>query len=634
MKKSLSENITLDIDAADGGTEIFVVDSELKRIGSAIGCLKIGVQPGIYKIRFRSGSTQQDRLVEIVQGQKYCHVTGDKLPFQSAAPILATRTSHEYHSKPAARLSRQVMATFGFGARLFVFLREQDPKESDDFEPSAVSLHDLKGDLIANLSDGVMDPKALYAGLNLELNPGNYRVRVDTSSLGSYEIFVVLVHNWQTQVFLTRERFYSEGQHVRFPSLRQATILMARSTRGFDPGWDDDRLTELARIGLNASRDVISREDMSLLLSEKFEDPMLGLYAAHLLLARRRPPRQLIKTVCGNLARLLGRNHPDLLALCLRYGPIAPGAARRNDRPPMLSRSWELVVSASRRRAGIVPAKSMAGRIASNVLPSETWLIHRVSKGQPVKFEDTSLASARREVDALLKRGRDAIQASLEMARFGQLELSVLEHGVLEVVANSLDENPQQAASRVRRAINKLKAPSFSLAQSIQSLVHKLEETESNLSSSSTSLAKLPTEEQAATIVEMASRRYVRKNQPNQLADLEKYLQLADFVTFFRDSLRSAAPLFAFSFSHDSNSTVSCAVVPATIIGILRVVRKKKRGLVDEAGLYRAVLSLSEREKRATVRKLVSGKGQEKQVVALILDDVVAVCVGILSGIQ
>jgi hypothetical protein len=124
------------------------------------------------------------------------------------------------------------------------------------------------------------------------------------------------------------------------------------------------------------------------MLAGKFENPILGLYGAALLLAAReydegenaaarqvkeRRPRtmklarddygwalepRLFEAVIANLRKLLGTNHPDVeaLSLCSIDPNLHPGGPFRI--PPMLRRSWSILVRASNRKPDLLPIET------------------------------------------------------------------------------------------------------------------------------------------------------------------------------------------------------------------------------------------------------------------------------------
>ena len=220
MAKSSSKSATLDIRAADQGTEIFVIDSSLKRIGKGLGHLEASVEPGVYKVRFRSGASIQDKLVEAVASDEPVPIQGEPVHFASAVPLEATRTTHEYHQGPAGVQSQELHRRIGSQGRLFLFVREVE--EDQAWQLPGVSVHRLDKTGIASLDDGEENPDERWAALSIELDPGTYGIRVDSKHLGQYEIFVTVSKFWQTQVFLTMEDFWRGGSSVRLPSLRTA----------------------------------------------------------------------------------------------------------------------------------------------------------------------------------------------------------------------------------------------------------------------------------------------------------------------------------------------------------------------------------------------------------------------------
>lgn len=132
---------------------------------------------------------------------------------------------------------------------------------------------------------------------------------------------MVVSEGWQTQVFLFR-RTFGKGEESRRPDLSEASVLMGRTGSGFYPDRDDERWTELARLALAGNRKAMpSRDDLREMLVHKFEDPMLGIYAAHLLLREPEIRVDLLEIVLGNLFSMLGE-HPDVQALRLKLDEL------------------------------------------------------------------------------------------------------------------------------------------------------------------------------------------------------------------------------------------------------------------------------------------------------------------------
>ncbi len=202
------------------------------------------------------------------------------------------------------------------------------------------------------------------------MNPGLYRLRLSLPSGACQEHTLVACAGWQTQVFLLQR----DHEGARLADLPKASVLMALG-KGFQTGDAGLRQAELARLGLMNERKVLS-SDVREMLEGKFANPMLGIYGAHLLLLENSPDLRLVRIVVNNLRSLLGDSHPDVeaLALAVNGSPASSFAV-----PPMLRRSWKLVVDATLERPDLVPADSVAARAAQNVCSEEPWFVWTTS---------------------------------------------------------------------------------------------------------------------------------------------------------------------------------------------------------------------------------------------------------------
>lgn len=485
MSKSPSEHkVRLEVRAGNPATEIFVSDSSFRRIGKGVDSLDLEVPPGYYKVRYRIGTSQRDELIEVPASDEPVRIEGKPVAYESAAPFAPTSAPVAGDARVAAEISKRVHRGFGAGSRLMVFARDLDRRGPSPGE--GLSLLALDGERLADLSDGDQSEDGSCGGLSVELSPGTYRLRVDTSPLGVYEMFLVASPGWQTQVFLLADDFPAGGDRVRRASLRSASVLMARPERGFDPAADDLRLADLARIALRAGRDIASRSDHEAMQYGKFEDPMLGIYAAHLLLLAPRPDHGLIDVIAGNLEGIVG-SHADVEVLQLRSGGTGSEEELQLETPPMLKSSWDLLVRASRRRISLVPPGSFNDRIGDNVVSSNPWLLHRVEEREVRReVEDVPFAQGRRLLERLASRGEsgEVLERARTLTREGGL--SMLEQGLLKAALpmGMAEESESQAESypgrsslarqTVSRVIRSVDAPATTIARSAQSLLEKL----------------------------------------------------------------------------------------------------------------------------------------------------------------
>lgn len=382
--------------AGDIASEIFVIDSQFRRVASGVGRLETPLPPGIYKVKVRTGRNSQEKYLEVLEGKPPDPMVFEPASFASPAPLNQTAKTHEYHV--AARgPSRNPPRDIGKGTGGSLFILARDWSGKDDIRLRNPSLahpaHGLKvrnadGSLLADLQSLSQDnlkearrdarkPKAdrekidPWAACHVALEPKPYLLSLETPS-GHLEQTVVVSSGWQTQVYLTQSA-YIPGHDDLLPDLPRASIQMTRP--GAAPPDDDSqkRLVELARLGLTDRRDVVSDALLNEILFGKFENPMLGILGAHILLRRKKPDLKSLRTIVKNLRNLLGKGtHPDVEALALR---LDGRSAYEFSVPPMLRRSWKILIPRTVSRPELIPSESLAARVAHLMWAGEPWLL-------------------------------------------------------------------------------------------------------------------------------------------------------------------------------------------------------------------------------------------------------------------
>jgi hypothetical protein len=379
--------------SADPGTEVFVIDHAFRPRARGLGGVKADVRPGLYKIKYKTGSLIREEHQVVPPGPSPVRVVAPPMPFTSVVPLRGTGKSYEAHEVAAQNLSREVHLRRGQGSELFVFVRRwssTDPPrlEDQDAPPNpaqGLSLHHLSGDLVADLEQvagGGTGPLA-YAGCTVALDPAAYRLRLQSPNWGALEQIVVASRGWQTQLFLPA---LAQGNRDVPADLPRTAMLHAPLGRGFVPAGDDLYLTELARIALANQRTALTPQDLTRMLDGKFENPMLGIYGAHALLMADDPDRELLLQAVDNLTKLLG-DHPDVAALRLAAGDDL--RRRTFPTPPMLLSSWRVVLKAAIEAPAMVPARSLAARVSPHLWGSGPWLIWQ---GDALEEEEEEVA--------------------------------------------------------------------------------------------------------------------------------------------------------------------------------------------------------------------------------------------------
>lgn len=370
---------TLRIETGNAASEIVVLDPRLQVAARGIGTLVTQQVPGVYKVRVRLGRDATDKLI-FLNGDTTEQIAPPA--FASPAPLGATTLTHEYHVAAAEKYSRQPMVTVGTGASIFVLVRYFTPTgrtpRLQNNPADGLTLRDLVDSQLVDLATSSVTgpPPDAWAACHVQVAPGAYVLQCETPQ-GPIARTIIASANWQTQVFLIRSQPASPAPTEDAPTMgifETGTVLMSQN--GFDANSEDLRLTELARIALVDERPILGGILRDLLTS-KFTNPMQGILGAHLmLLARERAavvPRRaegttltaipdpeapfdqgLFDMVVSNLRSLVGPGHPDVEALSLQCGDPTKRTTQVFVVPPMLRRSWSLIVGASNDRPYIL----------------------------------------------------------------------------------------------------------------------------------------------------------------------------------------------------------------------------------------------------------------------------------------
>lgn len=388
--------------AEDETTEIFVVAADFALRGRGARHLEQDLTPGIYKVRAVSGRREWQRVV-VLRDDTVIHVP--KIEFGSAAPLASTNRTHETHmaaaeqaippeqtEAPAApagamHLGRSSQPThdgsFVFMARWWTPWQDIGPKNLENPAKGA-TLGTGGGQrlLTLGLSDDIgnqtrptdagphIAPEATwfsgdlsqdrFSGVSLRAEPGSYTLGLSDGD-GKTEQIVTILPGWRTHVFALYEPPVDDA--LEKGTKKRLVDVSVHITRGSLSMHDESaRLTDAARFALADERSTATSELLKF-VSGKFENPMLGLYGAHLLLLLKekrsaasiaRPvefDEALFQEVLENTAKIFGDQHPDIVAM----RGVSPDSKPLRS-PPMLSRSWSQLLAKSTKEPNLVPA--------------------------------------------------------------------------------------------------------------------------------------------------------------------------------------------------------------------------------------------------------------------------------------
>ncbi len=340
----------LSVRADDRIAEIAVYDGNLNVISKGVAALNEKLPAGLYRVRIRVGSATDEKLAALDRDQT---IEFGPVPFSSSIPLRNTGKTHEYQMAAARAACQAPQKTLGAGASIMVFAREWSPEgnKSEGNPAAGLSLLDSNENLLAEIwkeADLRRNGDA-SAGWRADVDPGSYflRLEFDNSDKTVWLRPIYVSRGHQIQIFcLVNDHIVEKGATVRRADLATAAIVISLNG-SFDPDDRRVRLSELACYALTNSRSVLSQPLIDDLIAAKFENPMLGLFAAHLLLRDRPNDKLSFREVTDKLNGLLGPDHPDLQALWWQRETDNPTGDGRLHVLPMLRASWNLAVERS-----------------------------------------------------------------------------------------------------------------------------------------------------------------------------------------------------------------------------------------------------------------------------------------------
>jgi len=398
------------VHAPEPEINITVYDAFDQEKGSALGgTLELDLSPGLYTVRSDRMGQIED---EIIRHGGPTETTARLPPYYSPAPLADAKSSHEYYTGPSQRYSHEVTAPpLGDGkqdAQLFVFIRATSAEAFHGGRFNGeLSIMDSDGNLItrADESNTTSSTQDGWLAFSAKAVSGFYIARYRIGNF-SRDVAVFLPSQWQTQVFLTYHG-------VVLP--QGMRVFLARPSDGFHASDEIIRSVDIALTGLQNDDQRLPGGAMHDALHGKFDNPMLGLLAAHFLLRRETPDADSVATVLANLHSLIP-DSPDLAALELisasRFGE--PLTSFKVPFPPMLRAGLEAILALSTDHPELVPEESLLDRIATRLLGDSPWsswesLDYRDANTLPAQETDEEIdwvqAAVLDSLEQILKRG-------------------------------------------------------------------------------------------------------------------------------------------------------------------------------------------------------------------------------------
>jgi len=371
--------------------EILLVRGDFSIIKRGASPLRTRVATGLYSMKVKVGDEQSEILLAVNGGEGTHRLHLPAPSFETPIPLEGTSNSHEFQQGRtwnALNAARQTADTAA--SQILVSLRDPSPFMLGDEQTEGrikqygdvfarLSIRDQSGALLAEVDRN--DPEVLHYGqavMSVAAAPGGYFL---TFRSGQDQIRLPLpaVKGWMFQAYVN---LVSTSRNDMVPDLAGIAIFYDRVGQSANPMRHDLVATETVRKSLAYGKAFVPPETLTELYHGKFENPILGIYAAHYLLAQRSVSSTL-KTVVANMSSLLGENFPDIVALRLASDEALSKADRadmlRNiTGTPLLAKSWEILVSQAVELTREEVLKSPALRWASSYSPQGIFAAWRI----------------------------------------------------------------------------------------------------------------------------------------------------------------------------------------------------------------------------------------------------------------
>jgi hypothetical protein len=395
MFKLFGGKVTLHVKADSPLDEVFLLDSGLQLVAKDLGGLTAeNLDPGVYKIKFKSGETVQEK--SLVLNEATVLVTGDAVRFATPIPLDGTkpvagpeggrpaRRKRTLRSARGAEHAEAVPASMpiaseppyvwnGTGAGLYFYLVAKDAASARRIMSTA-QLVDEHGGALSAVAEGPAFSQSF------DCEPGNYILRVDAGEAGLVDMCLPVSPGWRLCVFMPVREVGRESR-VEVPDVLNAGIVYIRLHEAWNSADQSLRWTEQARLALLAGRTVAPRKQLEELLVQDWHQPMYLLLGAHMLLREPDVDRSLLTRLIAQLTMLLPHHQDvELLDLYSRKDDV-PSPPRMTLRwPPMLTHTYRLLEHAFMSDRVTLAPGSVAESAVLSPWGGSSWFLWRARR--------------------------------------------------------------------------------------------------------------------------------------------------------------------------------------------------------------------------------------------------------------
>lgn len=384
-KTSPQPLIDIHIQMKNGFDEIGLINGNFQEVGRGLGSLNASVEPGFYKVRQQVGDLEKSQIIE-VSADTNGNFEFNTLAFDSALP----RQGPESPVPEQEALMREPAPySDGQPPPVQVFLWDAHPTSDEsnvETRPGPQVLEQFllrafKGEVVYNFSQitPMEDAKGVLF-VNIQVPVGVYLL-VQPGLQTEHCMPLHVLENWAPQIYF---RVARTPDGIMLPlDFNHASITYA--THGKVLLTQELTLLEVARKALARGRVVNFSGLGADLANNNYKDPVLHLIGAHLLLlaARSKAPRSLdqLENIIESLVISLGPDFPDVIALQAGLADVqkaTPVLPTNLTSPPMLKRSWDLLLHAYRDSTVLSEVMDFSYMVE----PTSTWFVW---SGQPLE---------------------------------------------------------------------------------------------------------------------------------------------------------------------------------------------------------------------------------------------------------
>jgi hypothetical protein len=391
--------------------QLVVYDALDNPVFQGEGGAALTLPPGLYTVRWSYAGRLEEQVVRLPQVQ----LLNWHVKRSTPAPVPDSLDTHEYYSAYNGDIYNDMNTgeTLGqpglLNSRLYILLRPHSAMEYRG-EDIAAGLRLLDANLLPLFELGARSRRE-NSGLllcTLLAQSGAYYLEYREPSEGPFNpavgsrLFPIqLFPGWQTRLFL-----FSEKGRPNFSSASLSLLRMDYQGSYSSERRRADAAADMALSSLQNNTPSLPKEIERGLLSGKFDNPLLGLLAAHFVLqhpdsSQTNPSeearlRDLTQQLFINLDDLLPQS-PDVLALrykaALRFSGDErfPDPTAQPKHAPLLRASLDALLQAESRGLSVIEEGGLIELLAPNLYYDSPWASYRPPVQPDDSWEEGSL---------------------------------------------------------------------------------------------------------------------------------------------------------------------------------------------------------------------------------------------------